>query len=339
MNIKLANQASWLVNWFLLFAKLFIAIISNSKAMYAALADSIVDLLSQSVLSLANNYMNIHHNDYPVGRSKLEALSVLACSAIMTVASIEVIQYSIFDLYDGFARHEYPDLSMTVALYAIVIVGIVVKFFLYIYCQMANAKEPSDSIQALAEDHLNDIFSNTAALISLGIAIRYPSVWWLDPVSAIVISCIIIYRWMDMISEQVKKIIGYTAPQEFIDLVNDIASKHDSRIALDCTRAYHFGSRFNVEMEIILPADMTVQESHDIALALQHKIEELSEVERAFVHVDHLPRDGLEHKIERELVTATKEKEEKNKERQPIGMLPFGIRLRLPTQLPTEEVP
>jgi len=41
----------------------------------------------------------------------------------------------------------------------------------------------------------------------------------------------------------------------------------------------------NVEMEIVLPGDMTVRESHDIALALQHKIEGLEEVERAFVHV------------------------------------------------------
>jgi hypothetical protein len=55
-------------------------------------------------------------------------------------------------------------------------------------------------------------------------------------------------------------------------------------------------------MEIILPGEMTVQESHDIALALQHKIESLEVVERAFVHVDHLGRDGLEHKVERQLV-------------------------------------
>ena len=41
----------------------------------------------------------------------------------------------------------------------------------------------------------------------------------------------------------------------------------------------------NVEMEIVLPGNMTVMESHDIALALQHKIESLEDVERAFVHV------------------------------------------------------
>ena len=42
---------------------------------------------------------------------------------------------------------------------------------------------------------------------------------------------------------------------------------------------------------------MTVIDSHDIALALQHKIEAMVDVERAFVHVDHQERDGLEHKV------------------------------------------
>ena len=31
-------------------------------------------------------------------------------------------------------------------------------------------------------------------------------------------------------------------------------------------------ARFNVELEIILPRDMTVQESHDLSLELQHKV-------------------------------------------------------------------
>lgn len=67
--------------------------------------------------------------------------------------------------------------------------------------------------------------------------------------------------------------------------VEQIAIQHDSRLFVDCTRVYHFGARYNVEMEIVLPGAMTVMESHDIALELQHKIEALEDVERAFVHV------------------------------------------------------
>ena len=34
-------------------------------------------------------------------------------------------------------------------------------------------------------------------------------------------------------------------------------------------------ARYNVELEIILPRDMTVQESHDLSLELQHKVSEI----------------------------------------------------------------
>ena len=33
--------------------------------------------------------------------------------------------------------------------------------------------------------------------------------------------------------------------------------------------------RYIVEMEVVLPAEMTVKESHDISLELQHKVRQL----------------------------------------------------------------
>lgn len=86
---KLAINASWAVNWFLLFAKAFVVIVSGSKAVTASLADSGVDLASQGVLALADKYISIQSPKYPVGRSRLEALSVIACAFIMMMASIE----------------------------------------------------------------------------------------------------------------------------------------------------------------------------------------------------------------------------------------------------------
>lgn len=43
-------------------------------------------------------------------------------------------------------------------------------------------------------------------------------------------------------------------------------------LQVDALRAYFFGSKYMVEVEVLLPPDMSVRESHDIALALQHKV-------------------------------------------------------------------
>lgn len=303
---KFASTASWIVNWFLLFAKIYCVIISASKAVSAALADSAVDLVSQAVLSLAESYISKHSPNYPIGRSRLEALSVMTCAFIMTMASVEVIQYSIVDLYEGLTGN-IPELEIGTVVYILLGVGIATKIFLFVYCKWANLSLKTDTLEALAEDHLNDVFSNIGAVVTATIAYNVSGAWWIDPLGAILISQIIIYRWISVVMDQVKKIVGHIAPSVFIEQVEELARAHDERLRVDCTRAYHFGARYNVEMEIVLPGLMTVVESHDIALALQHKIEKLEDVERAFVHVDHLVRDGLEHKVERQLAKGNQE--------------------------------
>ncbi len=66
--------------------------------------------------------------------------------------------------------------------------------------------------------------------------------------------------------------MGRGAPREFVDNLMSIANSHHEHLSVDCIRAYHFGSRFIVELEVLLPPKMTVEESHDIALFLQHKV-------------------------------------------------------------------
>lgn len=326
-TLHLAVNLSWLVNWFLFAAKIVAVILSGSKAVAASLADSAVDLVSQGVLALAENYMSKHHPDYPVGRSRLEALSVIGCAFIMTVASIEgnnliytyyinfifllsiyilVVQYSCIDIYNGM-NGDIPDLNVSFDLYIILGVGVVLKCLLFFYCSFIQKSLTTgkDMVEALAEDHLNDVLSNSIALLTASLAFYLPNSWWVDPAGAILISVVIIYRWCSIINEQIKKIVGHTAPQSFIDSIEELAHEHDERLKVDCTRVYFFGARYNVEMEVVLPGNMTVRESHDIALELQHKIEKIEEVERCFIHVDHDFRDGLEHKVERELVKNT----------------------------------
>jgi divalent metal cation (Fe/Co/Zn/Cd) transporter len=47
---------------------------------------------------------------------------------------------------------------------------------------------------------------------------------------------------------------------------------HHEEVIVDCIRAYHFGSRYMVEMEIVMPIDYTLKQVHDISLELQLKV-------------------------------------------------------------------
>lgn len=64
--------------------------------------------------------------------------------------------------------------------YLLMAIGILVKLALYIYCTICNktpdGKIKSDMLSALAEDHLNDVLSNTSAVFCLAIAVGTPAV-------------------------------------------------------------------------------------------------------------------------------------------------------------------
>ena len=51
---------------------------------------------------------------------------------------------------------------------------------------------------------------------------------------------------MKCLAMQVDKILGKTAPPDFIEQLRDLALKHHDLILVDVIRAYHFGQRFLV---------------------------------------------------------------------------------------------
>jgi|SRR6218665_2731841 len=93
---------------------------------------------------------------------------------------------------------------------------------------------------------------------------------------------------------------GHTARPDFLKKLTFLAVNHHPKVTyIDTVRAFHFGSNFLVEVDIVLPEEMSLREAHNIGESLQRKLENLEEVERAFVHldfdIDHPP--SWEHKV------------------------------------------
>lgn len=296
-KLNFAYTVSWIVNIVLLGSKAYAWWISSSKAVLASLVDSFVDLISQVVIFVAESRSRKMDSRFPVGQARLETIGVLGCALIMAIASFQVIEESTVGLYEGFVLHNLPEVDPSIIMYSVLGTATALKLICYIQC--AALASSSDSMVALAEDHLNDILSNVAAAITAAIATEVAGAWWTDPAGAIAISIYILWRWFDIAQSQVDKIVGRAAPPEFMEQLTLIGSVHHEFVQVDCIRAYHMGSRFMVEMEIIMPIHFTLKEVHDISLELQHKIEALEPVERAFVHVDYERREQPEHRTER----------------------------------------
>lgn len=103
--------------------------------------------------------------------------------------------------------------------------------------------------------------------------------------------------WAGTVIENVRSLIGKTAPADYITKLTYLIWNHHQDIKHIATvRAYKCSSFYFVEADIVLPGDMSLSAAHDIGETLQEKLEQLPDVERAFVHVDFDRDHAPEHK-------------------------------------------
>uniref|UniRef100_A0A0K0FUN2 ZT_dimer domain-containing protein n=1 Tax=Strongyloides venezuelensis TaxID=75913 RepID=A0A0K0FUN2_STRVS len=279
------------VNITLLVIKAIASYLSGSFSIISSFVDSAVDITSGLVIWLT--VRAIKKRDpylYPRGRTRLEPLALIIVSVIMGVASLQMIIQSLKSIIEQTVDPHVDYISG-----GIMISTIIIKFILVLVCQRFKRNV---SIDVLAQDHRNDCISNFVALLC-AVGSRY--LWiYLDPIGAIIVSLYIAFTWFSTGKEQMKILSGRSANPDFINRIIKICIDHDDRINfIDTVYVYHFGTRFLVEVHVVLDENMLLKEAHDISEALQNNIEALNDVERAFVHCDyeydHSPT--VEHKV------------------------------------------
>ncbi|DBA04735.1 TPA: hypothetical protein N0F65_004372 [Lagenidium giganteum] len=279
-----------------------VAITSGSLALLSAIVENMVDLFVQGLLCYAGTRSGKKQDyaKYPAGTSRFEPVAIIVAASVMVLVSVAFIQESITSLINGFVHHkeEQPVLSLTALVLGAVIVF--AKLGLILYARWVLKRTFSAAVDAIKDDNRNDVVSNAFAICAYAIASAKPSLWYVDPIGAMVIFLGIMFAWGKMAKEQVMQLVGVCASEEFITEIKQLCASHHDTMALDIVRAYHFGSKYLVEIEVVVPADMTVKHAHDIALQLQFKVEQHSDVERAFVHVDYQSREYDEHIVSRE---------------------------------------
>ncbi|BFZ23391.1 hypothetical protein BsWGS_26431 [Bradybaena similaris] len=297
------SKITLLINVLLLIAKAVASALSGSIAIISSLVDSCLDLFSGIIMWWATRAVkNRDPYIYPQGRTKLEPVAVIILAVVMGLCSIQIIRESIETIIS--LQGDNATLP-TVDVIIFVISGstVVIKLVLWLVCRRVK----SSIVQALAQDHRNDVLSNAVAIICgyigsanfMEITDEY-GFSYADPSGAILICLYIIFNWWQTGSEQIKVLTGHTAKPSFLSQLTFLCINHHPKIKhVDTVRAFHFGNDFLVEVDIILPEKMTLEEAHNIGETLQHRLEGVPEVERAFVHLDYEFRHNplKEHKI------------------------------------------
>lgn len=309
---------TFFINFILLILKSLMYILTKSLVVFASTLDSLLDVLSSSILFWTNRKVRnsvelINQNislrnmskssgekagKFPVGQTRLQPIGIVIFATMMGMATIQIITECVSDFIKGI-KGDPKLIEMTVS--TIITFGVIIcfKVLLYLYCMIAIKRIESLkstarysleilSIEALRQDHRNDIISNSFSLAIAILASHFTRLWSLDPVGALLISIYILFGWIQRAMEQIRNLVGRSASIEFREMIRQMSMSHSPKIeAIENLLAYHIGSNIFVEVHIVVDGQMFVKEAHDIGESLEMKIESLPEVERAFVHIDY----------------------------------------------------
>jgi len=291
LKIKIAIYASIIANFVLAGLQLYAAISSLSLSLFATAADSVFDPFANLVLNwLHRKSKNVDETKWPAGGARFETVGNIVYAFLMGAVSAILIVQSLVDV----AGHSGGD-TKEFHIPPLIAVGaaFVTKFLLFLYCY--GIRQHSSQVQVLFEDHRNDLFINGFGIFTSAAGAKI--IWWLDPLGAIIISCLIIFSWTRTAYQQFRELAGAGAPPDFVSLIVYNAMLHHEHIRqIDSCKAYHSGPKYVVEVDLVMDPQTPLWLSHDVSQDLQDRIEDLPMVERAFIHVDHETDHRPEHR-------------------------------------------
>ncbi|TXG71361.1 hypothetical protein EZV62_006296 [Acer yangbiense] len=287
---RVAIYASNVANLVLFLAKIYASVASKSLAVIASTLDSLLDLLSGFILWFTAYAMKKPNQyQYPIGKNRMQPVGIVVFASVMATLGLQILFESGRELVIQTQPDKDPEKEKWMI--GIMVSVTAIKFALMMYCRRFE----NEIVRAYAQDHLFDVITNSIGLVTAVLAIKF--YWWIDPIGAIIIALYTMGNWASTVMENVWSLIGRTAPAEYLAKLTYLIWNHHEEIKqIETVRAYNLGCQYFVEVDIVLPGEMSLSEAHNIGETLQEKLEQLSEVERAFVHVDFNATHQIEHK-------------------------------------------
>ncbi|KAF4997595.1 hypothetical protein FGRMN_3734 [Fusarium graminum] len=294
LKFRIAVWGSLAANVALSAIQLFAAISSGSLSLFTTMADSIFDPLSNLTLILsARAIRRVDPRRFPAGKARLETVGNIVFCFLMIAVSLIIIAFACQELTqsEGDKDFHLPAVISVCCAFA-------TKFALFLYCWAL--KDKYSQVNILWQDHRNDLLINGFGILTATGGAKL--VWWIDPMGAILLSVLISCIWLRTAFGEFLLVVGVTASVETQQLITYVCVTHDdSIVGIDTVRVYHSGPRLIAEVDIVMDPAQTLQESHDVAEALQIKLEDLPDIERAYVHIDYETTHKPEHAFKKDM--------------------------------------
>ncbi|ADT84912.1 cation diffusion facilitator family transporter [Thermococcus barophilus] len=272
--------------WFSIIGNVLLALLKIAVGfMYSSLA-----LISDGVHSLSDVVTSIigfigirisskpPDRSHPFGHSRFEPLFAFFMGLALLLVAYEIARDSIGRVLEG-TSIEVNSIMLGVAVFSIIFKEGMTQYTLWVGKKLNNQILIAD-----AYHHRSDVLSTIAVLIGLlaeKFGFRYG-----DSLAGLIVAIFIAKVALEIVMRNVNYLTGTSPPFEICERIKKIALSVDNVVGVHDLRAHYVGPKLHVELHIEVPPNLTLKEAHDVSEEVKRRIEELEEVEMAFVHVD-----------------------------------------------------
>jgi cation diffusion facilitator family transporter len=259
--------------------KAVVAYLSGSVALYADAANSISDVL-YSLLMVLGLWMAQRPPDlsHPQGHSRFEPLVGLLVSLAMGFAGYEAARAAIERFSEGGAAVS-PGLPTLV-----LVLSAAVKLGMYLFIRRIARRVASPTLGVAARDNLSDMLTSLAAFVgTLGSAFLHPL---LDPLAGALVALWIFRAAFLAARENLNYLTGAGAPEELREEIVANAAGVEGVVRVHQVLTEYAGPQLVADLHINVAPELPLVEAHAISDRVQEAVEALSEVDRAYVHLE-----------------------------------------------------
>ncbi|MDR1874900.1 MAG: cation diffusion facilitator family transporter [Synergistaceae bacterium] len=261
------------VNVLLVIGKYAAGVLGNSGAMIADATHSLSDLLTDFAVMLGLRYTSKPADEeHAYGHGRVETLAAAFCGLVLLTVGLGVF-------FDGFGsifqvvRGEPLPAPGKIALWA-ALFSIFSKEVLYRYTRAEGQRLNSSSLIANAWHHRSDAFSSLGALLGIGGSVLGGEGWTvLDPVAAVVVSFFILYAAVAIFWNSIREVLDTSLAPSQVELIRATALDFPEICDIHKIRTRRIGFYVALEAHIVLDGGMSLDKAHDIATALEKKLQ------------------------------------------------------------------
>lgn len=256
---------SIIANILLFGLKYWAGVVSGSIALIADAWHTLTDSISSVIVLIGGKISRKPADDeHPFGHGRAQHIAAVIIGVLLAIIAFDFV----VSAYDKLISRE-PGNFGVIAI-TVTIVSILLKEALAQYAFWAYKKTNSSILKADGWHHRTDSLSSLIILVGIFFGKYF---WWIDALLAFIVALMIAYASYEILSNEIKSLLGEDIPEELIDEIKrELSELIEIEVNIHHFHLHSYGQHRELSCHIKLPSQMSLSEAHAICTKIEKMI-------------------------------------------------------------------